>query len=335
MKTWRKLLWPFVPFYYLGSLFVKKMYDWNFFKSTSYNFPVITVGNISAGGTGKSPFVAYLISLLKEKQLATLSRGYGRTTKGFKIVKENSKAHEIGDEPLQLKLSYPYVNVVVDEDRRNGIEQLKRINEPDVLILDDAFQHRKVKAGLQIILTAYYNLYSNDSSLPVGDLREPKSAAKRADVIIVTKCPGDLSKEDQLRTIKQLKPASAQKVYFTTIAYDSYVYSNETKVLLSEFLKEKFCLVTGIATPKPLLDFLQNESANFTHLNYPDHHIFSNEEINEMTKYDKVLTTQKDYMRLQHESTLFSKLFYLPIGVEFLNEEQSFKNCLFSFVGKY
>ena len=336
MKTWRKLLWPIVPFYYLGSLFVKKMYDWNIFKNTEYDFPVITVGNISAGGTGKSPFVGYLISILKKnKQITTLSRGYGRKTKGFQIVNEASKAIEIGDEPLQLKRSFPEVNVIVDEDRRNGIKKICSINIPDVLILDDAFQHRKVKGGFQVVLTAYYNLYVNDFPLPAGDLREPISAANRADVIIVTKCPVNLSKTDQLAIAKKLKPLPSQNIYFTAVVYDVNVYSKDQEFSFIKFIKEEFCLVTGIATPEPLLDYLKGKKANYTHLNYPDHHLFSGKEIDKMSSYNKILTTQKDYMRLQNEPALKGKLFYLPISIKFLNEEESFKKSLFSFVESY
>ena len=309
------------------------MYDWGIFKSTTYDFPLITVGNISAGGTGKSPFVGYLVTLLqKQKKVATLSRGYGRKTSGFHIVQTTDEAINVGDEPLQLKQNFPDVVVAVDADRRNGIKELSSIKvKPEVIILDDAFQHRKVKGGFQIVLTAYYNLYVNDYSLPAGDLREPISAAERADVIIVTKCPTDLSVEAQQKITEQLKPLSYQQVFFTAIAYDSFVHGNAKKIKLSEFIKQKFCLVTGIAAPKPLIDFLNTKQADFTHNNYPDHHVFSSNEINEIAKNDIILTTQKDYMRLQNEKTLMDKLFYLPISVQFLNDEAAFKEQLFDF----
>ena len=312
------------------------MYDFGIYRSTTYSFPLITVGNISAGGTGKSPFVGYLVSLLqKEYKIAVLSRGYGRKTKDFQFVNIDSKAINVGDEPLQLKGNFPDIQVAVDGDRRNGIKQLTKLSvKPEVIILDDAFQHRKVKGGFQVVLTAYYNLYTNDYPLPAGDLREPISAAARANVIIVTKCPINLPGEEQQKITKQLKPLAHQQVFFTAITYDAFVYGleNKLKIGLSEFLKQKFCLVTGIAEPKPLVDYLNSKQAKFSHNNYPDHHVFSNKEIAEIAKNDVILTTQKDYMRLQNEKTLIDKLFYLPISVQFLNNETAFKKQLFDFV---
>lgn len=331
MKLWRKLLWPFVPFYYLGSLFIKKMYDWGIFKSTTYNFPLITVGNISTGGTGKSPFVIYLVNLLHtQKKTAVLSRGYGRKTKEFSFVKEDSHAVQVGDEPLQLKKKFPEITVAVDGDRRNGIEQLtKQPVKPELIILDDAFQHRKVKANFQILLTAHYNLYVNDYSLPAGNLREPISAAARANVIIVTKCPKDIPIETQNKIINKLKPLKHQTVYFTSINYNNFVYGYDTKIDLKTFLKNTFCLVTGIAEPKPLLVFLNTHGANYTHNNYPDHHVFSDTEIIAIAKNETILTTEKDFMRLQYEPNLKGKLFYLPIGISFINNELKFKEQFF------
>jgi len=310
------------------------MYDWCVFKSRDYDFPVITVGNISAGGTGKSPFVGYLVGLLQgQKRVSMLSRGYGRKTKGFQFVKTTSIASEVGDEPLQLKQSFPKTEIAVDADRRNGIEVLcSQKIKPEVIILDDAFQHRKVKGGFQVVLTAYYNLYTNDYPLPAGDLREPVSAVERADVIIVTKCPLELSNVEQREIIAKLNPKINQKVYFTAIQYDEFVYSETLKIKLSILLKEEFCLVTGIATPKPLLEFLNKQGARYIHSNFPDHHLFSSKEIDLMALNKIILTTQKDYMRLQNETRLKGKLFYLPIGISFLNKEEDFKEQLFDFV---
>lgn len=310
------------------------MYDWRIFKSQSYNFPLVTVGNISAGGTGKSPFVGYLVWLLqKDNKLATLSRGYGRKTKGFHLVNTYSEALDVGDEPLQLKRSYPDIQVAVDADRQNGIQELmKTLVKPEIIILDDAFQHRKVQGGFQIVLTAYYNLYVNDYPLPAGDLREPISAAARAQVIVVTKCPVNLSVKEQGKITEQLNPLSHQKVYFTAIDYDVFVYNGESKKELLDFIKDSFCLVTGIAEPKPLLEYLNQQDATYSHFNYPDHHVFSAKEINQIAEHKKVLTTQKDYMRLQNETTLKGKLFYLPIGIQFLNKETEFQAQLFEFV---
>ncbi len=334
MKFSRKFLWPLVPFYYLGSLTIKKLYDWGIYKSQSYDFPVICVGNLSVGGTGKSPFVSYLIDLLqKDRQLATLSRGYKRSTTGFHLATTTSTALEIGDEPLQFKVTHPKTIVAVDANRKNGIRQLRTQKPlPKIIILDDAFQHRKVRAGLQILLTAYYNRYTNDCMLPAGDLREPISAAARASIIIVTKCPLDLSNSAQQKIKKQLQPLAHQKVYFTGIAYAEDIYASHAKAKLTDFLKETFCLVTGIAEPAPLVTHLKNLEAEFRHLNYPDHHVFSKKELEKISTYQRILTTQKDFMRLQHVPALKNKLFYLPITIQFLNTEEDFKQQVYDFI---
>ncbi|WP_010522150.1 tetraacyldisaccharide 4'-kinase [Aquimarina agarivorans] len=327
MKFSRKLLWPLNPFYYWGALTIKKMYDWNIFKSQTYNFPLITVGNLSVGGTGKSPFVAYLIDILQnEKRIATLSRGYKRSTTGFQLANTNSTALEIGDEPLQFKTTYPNITVAVDAERRNGINQLRKLKpKPEVIILDDAFQHRKVTAGLQILLTTHYNLYPDDCMLPSGDLREPISAAARATIIVVTKCPLNLSDHLQQKIITKLNPLAHQSVYFTGIAYAETVHSNTSKLNLEKFTENTFCLVTGIANPTPLVNHLNELEATFVHLNFPDHHVFSDREIKKISSHQFILTTQKDFMRLKDIEILKEKLFYLPIKVKFLNNEAAFK----------
>lgn len=325
MNLSRPWLLPFVPFYYLGSLFVKKMYDWRIWKSTAYKFPVITVGNISVGGTGKSPFVAYLLCQFSSKyNLATLSRGYGRTTKGFQLLKIDHLANEVGDEPLQFKTNYPRVTVAVDADRRNGISRLKREQHNlNAIILDDAFQHRKVKGGLQIVLTPYYKLYINDMLLPAGDLREPKSAADRANIIVVTKCPLDISVEERFKITESLSVSKDQQLFFTGIEYAKQVFGS-SPISLETFLTEQFDLVTGIANPQPLIDFLKNRKANFKHHYFKDHHNFSKEEVYDLSTKNRILTTEKDFMRLKNYKLLKGKLYYLPIQIVFLDAEKEF-----------
>ena len=334
MKLSRPWLLPFVPFYYLGSLFVKKMYDWGIWKSITYDFPVITIGNISVGGTGKSPFVAYLLKHFSSKYvLATLSRGYGRTTKDFQLLNETNTASEVGDEPLQFKINFPNVSIAVDADRRNGLTQLKKL-KPTIegIILDDAFQHRKVKGGLQIVLTPYYKLYAEDFSLPAGDLREPKSAANRADIIVVTKCPLDIPKEERKEIQYKLNLASHQQLFFVGIRYSEFVKSVTEQLSFLEFNKEPFTLVTGIANPKPLVDFLNKKRADFKHENFKDHHNFTEEELHKLASYDKILTTEKDFMRLKSETRLSNKLFYLPIEISFLEDESIFLSRIAAFL---
>ena len=330
MKNWRKLLWPLVPFYYIGSFINKLLYDFNLKKSSEFSFPVITVGNISAGGTGKSPFVLYLVDLFKSNyNVAVLSRGYGRKSKGFHWVTPSSSYTQVGDEPLQLKITYPQVTVAVDADRKNGIDIIQNENKSDIIVLDDAFQHRRVKGKFQILLTAYYNLYSDDFPLPAGDLREPMSAYKRANVIVVTKCPDTLSLEDQVSIKNQLKVKDYQSLFFTKIKYSSNVVSINSNVPLIDFIKTNFTLITGIAEPKPMIDYLNKLGANYTHLNYPDHYSFNDEDFNSFESLDLILTTQKDYMRLKDYENIQHKLFYLPISISFLEGEDRFKELLF------
>lgn len=334
MNLLRKLLWPFVPFYYLGALLNKKMYDWNVKKSTTYHFPLITVGNLSVGGTGKSPMVAYIVALLQDKfTVATLSRGYKRKLSGFQIVTQQSTALAIGDEPLQFKLNFPEVTVAVDADRANGIAKLFQYNKSiETIVLDDAFQHRKVQAGMQILLTAYNNLYVNDTLLPAGDLREPISAAKRASIIVVTKCPVNLSTAEREKIKKALRPQKQQKVFFSYINYATKVKGAKFEMELEDYLKHEFTLVTGIANPKPLLKYLEGKQAKFTHISFSDHHNFSAKEVLDLSKEKRLLTTEKDFMRLCPNVSLQSKLMYLPIKSCFLTEADRFDNTLLEYV---
>ncbi len=334
MNLLRKLLLPLVPLYYLGAFFNKKLYDWGLKASKSFDFPVITVGNLSVGGTGKSPMVAYITSLLyNEINIATLSRGYKRKSKGFKLVTKESMALEVGDEPLQFKLNFPEITVAVDADRKNGITKLINSNtDIELVLLDDAFQHRKVKAGLQILLTAYGNLYCNDMLLPTGDLREPRSAANRADVIVVTKCPQEISFNEMNAISKSLKPKSDQKVFFSYIAYDNQVFGDNSRESLKDYLRKKFTLITGIANPKPLVKFLRKNKGNFNHISFPDHHNFTDKELERIAEEDRILTTEKDFMRLCNIVSLKNKLMYLPIRCAFIEKGKEFDDIIQSYV---
>ncbi len=337
MKWFRKLLFPFTPLYYLGALLNKKLYDWNIKKSVSYTIPVICVGNLSVGGTGKSPMVAYLITLLKSRGVvATLSRGYKRKSKGFQQVFESSTALEVGDEPLQFKLNFPEAIIAVDADRKNGIQTLLNLKKPPrFILLDDAFQHRKIKAGLQILLTAYTNVYVNDWMLPSGDLREPISGAKRASIIVVTKCPSNISKKERVQIESTLKLEPYQQLFFSYIDYGASVKNILEEVALTDFLKKEFTLVTGIANPKPLVAFLKSKSIDFEHLEFPDHHNFSDKEIELLSKQKTILTTEKDYMRLRNFLELKDILNYLPIKVSFIEGGERFNNVVFEYMDSF
>jgi len=315
MKLLRYILFPIVPFYYLATWFRNKLYDFGIKSSASFDIPIICVGNLSVGGTGKTPMIEYLIVLLKNDYLiATLSRGYKRKTHGFVIAGKSTEVTEIGDEPFQYYEKFKDIIVSVDSNRRNGIHQLLKLKaKPDVILLDDAFQHRKVKAGFTILLTTFDELYSKDLVLPTGNLREPKSGAKRANVIVVTKCPQHLSNQEKNEIIDSLKPKKEQHVFFGSISYSKSVWNGVEEKPLESFKTRKFTLVTGIANSKPMVQYLKSEGLKFEHLNYKDHHEFSVSEINDIKSRDLVLTTEKDFMRIKPYAKNQNNVYYLPI----------------------
>lgn len=322
MNKLRKILFPFSVVYDGVTSLRNFLFDTGVFESTSYDVPVICVGNLNVGGTGKSPMIEYLISILKkEHTVAVLSRGYKRKSIGFQLVENHHSVEDVGDEPLQFKLKFPDVIVAVDANRRNGISILK--DTATVILLDDAFQHRKVKPLFTILLTAYSDLYSDDLLLPAGNLRESKSGAKRANCIVVTKCPSSLTKGQQLNVAQSLGIRPYQKLYFSSIQYASEIYGLEDVKPL-DFLKDKeFTLVTGIANPKPLEEFLSKEKLHFEHFEFPDHHHFSELELQKIDGKKIILTTEKDFMRLK-DKIKTAALYYLPISVSILNKEEIF-----------
>ena len=335
MNLLRKLLFPFAILYGVITSIRNFLFDISVLKSYSFNLPIIAVGNLSVGGTGKTPQIEYLIRLLSEKyKIATLSRGYKRQSEGFILAQANSNARLLGDEPFQFFEKFPSIQVAVDADRKNGIEQLLSLPEkPEVILLDDAFQHRKVKAGLYILLTSYGDLYSDDCMLPTGNLRETRSGAKRADLIVVTKCPFDLSLDKQNDIRKRLKLSVNQQLYFTFIAYDTFVYGEKQKVNINEIQSTVKVLVAGIAKPEPFFTYLKN--TNDVCLSFPDHHNFTEKDILEITKTAQnniIITTEKDYMRLKG-SLPNEQLFYLPIKSAFISESQNFDKTIINYVG--
>ena len=322
MKFIRLLLFPIVPIYYMVTWCRNKLYDLGVKTSKTYEFPTICVGNLSAGGTGKTPMVEYLIRLLTDDyNLATLSRGYGRKTKSFVLASKTSSAETLGDEPFQFYNKFKErIQVSVDEDRQNGISRLRALkDQPNLIILDDAFQHRKVKAKLNILLTTYSNLYYKDIVLPTGNLREPRQGAHRAQIIVVTKCPNNLSIAKKNSIESNLKLQEYQSVFFSSISYASEVIGKNKTIALKSL--KAFTLVTGIANAKPLVEFLRNEGLTFNHLEYSDHHEFTKKEIETISKSDLVITTEKDYVRLISEDDLTSKLYYLPIEIAIDNPD--------------
>lgn len=334
MPNLRKLLYPFSVLYHGVTEVRNKLYDAQFLKSESYDLPVITVGNLNMGGTGKSPMIEYLLKKLgRDNKLATLSRGYKRESKGFLLIDPSDSASKSGDEPLQFKSKFPDTIVAVDANRVEGINNLKNLS-PDIILLDDAYQHRKVKAGFYILLTAYGDLYTDDLLLPAGNLRESSRGAKRADAIVVTKCPEHLTNAEMDSIRGKLRPKKNQDLFFSTIKYSENVVSEKEEIPLESVQSSEFVLVTGIADPSPLLDFLNDRDIKLKHYKFPDHHNFSEKEIANLKRESRILTTEKDYMRLKDKFSE-GKIYYLPIEVKFLNhDEDLFDRRIQSYINK-
>ena len=298
MQLLRKILWPVSLLYGAGVYLRNWAYDLGIFSSTTYSTPTLSVGNLSLGGTGKTPMIEWLIRQLKDqKKIAVLSRGYKRDTSGFLIAASTSTAAEIGDEPLQILRKFPGITLAVDANRRRGIQQLEDQIKPDLILLDDAFQHRRVQPGFSILLTTYNCLYTDDWFLPTGTLRDSRNQAKRADLIIVTKCPPALSEVEMSDIKKKLKPKATQEVLFCTLQYADKVLGSFGERDLSELRTAVAALVTGIANPEPLLNYLHKAGIEVRHHRYADHHKFTKDEMALFEQEDFVLTTEKDFVR--------------------------------------
>ena len=347
LKSFRLLLFPFALLYGLGIAIRNWLYKKNIFRSTSFGLPVICVGNLSVGGTGKSPMVEYLVEMLKDNfKIATLSRGYKRKTKGYSLANEKSTALEIGDEPMQFHLKFPDVPVAVGERRIEAIPQLLQ-DKPGTqsIILDDAFQHRSIKAGLNILLTEYNNLFVHDFFLPTGDLRDLKSSYKRAEIIVVTKCNNDLTEEEKKKIIKEINPLSRQQVFFTAFEYgDPYHIKANQTLSLSD--NKEVLLVTGIANPGPLKHLLEEQSKTYYLMQYPDHHIFTVDDLNEIKKKfesiqadsKSILTTEKDAVRLSKFQSDITDLplYVIPVRHRFLfNEGVKLNELVINFIKNF
>lgn len=336
MNLLRKILFPFAILYGFITSIRNFLFDKGILKSYSFNIPVIAVGNLSVGGTGKTPQIEYLIRVLSGKyKVATLSRGYKRQSEGFVLANENSDALQLGDEPFQFYKKFRNIQVAVDANRKNGIEQLlSHSAPPEIILLDDAFQHRKVKAGLYILLTSYGDLYCNDFMLPTGNLREWRSGAQRANMVVVTKCPPNLSLEAQNTIKKELNLSSDQSLFFTFIEYDEVVYSDEKIRTVAEIKSMDKILLAGIAKPESFFAHLKQE--NDECLTFSDHHHFSESELQEIKKkanHKIIVTTEKDYVRLKG-SILSEQLYFLPIKSSFLSHGDDFDKNILNYVGQ-
>ena len=348
LKSFRILLFPLALIYWLIILIRNKLYDKNILGSASFGLPLICVGNLSVGGTGKSPMVELLVRNLKDEfKVATLSRGYKRKTKGYALANEHSSALEIGDEPMQFKLKFPDVPVAVGEERLDAISQLLHDRpETKCIILDDAFQHRSVKAGLNILLTDYKNLFTRDFYLPTGDLRDLKSSYKRADIIVVTKCDPSMDEGERIEITNEIRPLENQHLFFAANKYGD-LYHIITKEKVNTTLDDtEVLLVTGIANPQPLKDLLIEHAETYYMFHYPDHHIFTIDDWKDIKKrFDKIeterkiiLTTEKDAVRLEKFGDQLKDipLYVIPLEHHFLfNGEEKFLSLTKHFIRNF
>ena len=355
MKNWKDyivaiLLSPITFLYWLAVVIRHLLYDKGLMKSQSFSLPIICIGNITVGGTGKTPHVEYLIRLLKdETKLAVLSRGYKRKTSGYLRATIDNTSEEIGDEPRQLKQKFPAIEVAVDENRVTGVTQLlKQVDDLKVILLDDAFQHRRIKPGLNILLIDYNRPILNDIMLPAGRLRDTVKQRKRADLIIISKCPSNFHKEERADWERKYGSSTYQKVFFTYMAYEELIpiFSSQKSISLSLIKDQKISvlLVSGIANPKSLKEMLSEYSDNVVLLDFPDHHAFSLKDIskiydtyNAMKSLGKIIvTTEKDATRLQpfykEIEKLYLPVYTIPIKVDFLfNGRGQFDNLIKGF----
>lgn len=347
LKSFRIFLFPFSL---LAWVYIKArnwLYDKGYLKSVSFNLPLICIGNISVGGTGKSPMVEYLVRMLQPQyKVATLSRGYKRKTKGYALANEATTALEIGDEPMQFHLKFPDIPVAVGEQRLEAIPQLLHDRpETEVVLLDDAFQHRAIKAGLNILLTDYNNRYTEDWYLPTGDLRDNKSSAHRAQVIIVTKCPPELTEAERGRILNELKPVAVQSVFFSCIVYDT-PYHIITRKPFQLHPGCEVLLVTGIANPKAIKHYIELRVKAYLEKNYSDHHIFTIDDLKEMKeRYGRlqgqenlIITTEKDAVRLlKYEKELVHfPLYVLPVQHQIkFGEEEKLREIVLRFIQSF
>ena len=345
-------LTPLSWLYGLGVGFRNLLFKLGILKSRAFDIPVISVGNITVGGSGKTPHVEYLVSLLKDKmKVAVLSRGYKRKSKGYVLANDDTTMREIGDEPYQMKQKFPELYVAVDKKRTEGIDRLthdEQTKDVDVILLDDAYQHRYVKPGVNILLVDYHRLIIYDKLLPAGCLREPKEGKSRADIVIITKCPKDLRPMEYRVLMKALDLYPYQSLYFTTLIYDNLkqVYGIESMPINSLPDKCNVLLLTGIASPKQMQNDLSVYNYNLSYLSFSDHHNFSKKDIRtinrkfaELPSPKVIITTEKDVARIKFVEGLNDEvkesMYALPVRIQFmLGQEEEFNNKIINYVRK-
>ncbi|MCB9080809.1 MAG: tetraacyldisaccharide 4'-kinase [Lewinellaceae bacterium] len=331
----RILLAPFSLLYGIGVLIHQWLYRIGLLRSVQFSIPVISVGNLSVGGSGKTPHIEYLVRLLKDYvHVAIISRGYRRKSKGYLLVDPRQSAEQAGDEPLQFKRKYPAIPVAVSESRTIGVTQLIADHpETQVVLLDDAFQHRAIRPGLQIVLTTYQQPFTRDYLLPSGRLREWRSAYRRADIIIVSKCPPQLPDADRQRLLKEINPLPHQRVFFSYYAYGQAYFLFQPDYRLNLHPGLDVVLLSAIAGTDYLLEFLEPLVQSVTNIQYEDHHLFTKYEVAQLklrfdrleSEHKAILTTEKDAMRLElHREYLLQEkmpIFVLPVAVRFHGDD--------------
>lgn len=347
-----------LPFSWLYGFVVylrNKFFKWGVLKRKSYNIPIICIGNLAVGGTGKTPHVEYLIKLLKDKyKVAVISRGYKRKTSGFILANTQSTASQIGDEPYQIWSKFNNIIVAVDGNRCRAIENLLALpqsEKPDVILLDDAFQHRYVKPSFSILLTDYNRPYFEDKLLPAGRLREPVSYSTAANIILVTKCPAHLKPIDLRVLSHEINAFPYQDLMFTSLSYGNLqplFDTSNTTLTLNQLNSKEVLLISGIASPKPLIKKMEKVSKKLKSLIFPDHHNFSGKDIQNINfEFDKmnasariVVLTEKDAVRIKTMNGLNDDvkkaMYYLPVQVQFINEDEKelFNNKILDHVRK-
>jgi len=327
LQFFRYILFPFGVIYAIVTEIRNFLFDKAILKSEKFDIPIINVGNLSVGGTGKTPQIEYLIKLLKnDYKIAVLSRGYKRSTSGFIVADKNSSAEQIGDEPYQIFRKFNDIIVCVGEKRVPAIQQIIKNFNPDVILLDDAFQHRTVKAGLNIVLTPFSLPFSKDFILPVGDLRECRHHIRRADLLIVSKTPENIEEEQKNKIKQSIGKYYKKDVFFSSIKYADKVINERNEIKINDLSNYKLLIVTGIAKPDVIFTFFSKKSINFESLKFGDHHNFSDKDINLITKKfgeigaenKLIVTTEKDYVRWNNKHNL--PVYYLPIETKIENK---------------
>ncbi len=348
------LLYPFSLLYGIVVYSRNRLYDLQIFKSKEFEVPVISIGNITVGGTGKTPHVEYIVNLLKDKfEIATLSRGYKRKTRGFVKVETDSSVINVGDEPLQIKKKFPEITVSVCENRVTGVEKIlasENLKTPDVVILDDAFQHRRITPGINILLIDYNRQIKEDLLLPAGRLREGSHQMKRANIILFTKCPNEITPIVRRIMQKEVRLKPYQELFFTTLVYDNILPVFGRQELDEHFFEKKdyaVLVVTGIASPVLIYRYMEKYTNTMETLTFPDHHHYSENDIRLIVrKFEKInstkkiiVTTEKDAMHFKDIKNLTVEfkeaLYYLPVKIKFLDDEgRLFNKKILGYVGE-